>query len=55
VPGQKNLKIRMRNRESTLMNANQGIQKKPAVQTGHLIGDGKFSGRNPPFVCINAN
>jgi hypothetical protein len=37
------------------MNANQGIQKQPTLQTGHLIGDGKFSGRNLPFVCISAD
>jgi hypothetical protein len=32
--------------EKPLMNANQGIQNKPTLQTGHTIGDGKLSGRN---------
>jgi hypothetical protein len=38
-----------------LIHANQGIQKKPILQTSHLIGDGKFFGRNPTRVSISAD
>jgi hypothetical protein len=37
------------------MNVHQGIQKKPTLQTGRLIGDGKSSGSIRPFVCISAD
>jgi hypothetical protein len=41
--------------EKPRVHANEGSQKKPTIQKGYLIGDGKFSGRNPPFVCISAD
>jgi hypothetical protein len=45
-------KTQMGNRSSTLMNANQEIHKEPTLQTGHLIGDIKFSGRNPAWSAL---